>query len=110
MAERTLVERVNAGARKRTRILADGETGLPLIVTEQDTKPILEANRRQANDFDKHRIRKNPGKLRHIASIPNVVVMQLQQRGIWGDEKAMLRWLSDPDNRAFRVDDGTRLA
>ena len=45
-----------------------------------------------------------------IASIPIVVWHQLVAEGIHRDETALLKFLSERDNRFFRVDDGRKLA
>jgi hypothetical protein len=105
----------DAGARKRTRVTVDPMSGLPLIITEQDVRPILEANKRQANDWDRNLARRTPGGWRKIAELPAVVVMQLNQMGIMRgtavlDERRLLRILSDPENRYLRTDNGARLA
>lgn len=112
---RPLYESVDSGARKRTRVIADSDTGLPLIVTEQDVRPILEANRRLQAQFDKAQTRRSRGRWRRVAELPMVVVLQLNQLGIMRgfhvlDERAFRRVLSDPDNRHLRTDDGRRLA
>ena len=49
-----LYDNWNPVTRRGTTIEIDSETGLPLIVQTQDLKPIIEANKRQANAFDKH--------------------------------------------------------
>lgn len=46
------------------------------------------------------------GDLHHVAHIPAVIVQDLRRRGIWDDEKALRRWLNDPDNRCFRTRPG----
>ena len=85
----------------------------------QDTRPILAANRQQARDLDPH-AKPNAMRMRHVASVPFVVIEQWCQQG-WMertraggfkvlDERRLLRELSDPDNRFLRVDDGRRLA
>jgi hypothetical protein len=110
---RDLYTSVSATALTQSRLWRDDETGVPVIKHAQNVTPILEANRRQANDYVP---RANRLGLRHIARIPNVVVVQLQQRGMLdfkgriADERALWRFLSDPDNRALRVDNGRRLA
>ena len=42
----------------------------------------------------------------HVAQIPEVVWADLVKRGIAQDDKALLRWLDDPDNRLFRTKHG----
>lgn len=110
---RDLYNSVSATALTQSRVWLDNETGSPIIKHAQNVTPILEANRREANDYVPNR---NPMGLRHVARIPNVVVLQLQQAGLLdyrgrvADERALWRFLSDPDNRALRVDSGGRLA
>jgi hypothetical protein len=101
----TLYERYDPVTTRYTEIVEDVETGLPLITYTQDVKPILEANRRAANNFQGT----NPHDITHVASIPNVVVQRLMQTGVWWDQKAMKRYLDDPANRWLRTDDARRL-
>lgn len=91
--------------RRSTWIETDAETGLPIITYTQDTKPILEANKRAASNFQGT----NADGFTRVASIPNVVVQRLMQTGIWYDQEAMKHWLDDPANRFFRTDDGRAL-
>jgi hypothetical protein len=49
------------------------------------------------------------GDMHHVASIPDVIVHDLMKRGIWQDNKKLLKWLDDPDNRLWRTKPG-RLA
>ncbi len=39
--------------------------------------------------------------MRHVAEIPNHVVNDLIRRGIWGDKKAVLKWL-DGEGRIWK--------
>lgn len=91
------------------RIITDSETGRRAIVQRQNLTPILDDAKRAAGAFDPYAVRKNAAGIRRVASIPVVVVAQLKARGIWQDRKRLLRWLSDPENRAFRTDDGGKL-
>lgn len=53
--------------------------------------------------------RRRPNTQRHarqVAELPTIVVNRLIREGIWGDDKAMRRWLNDPDNRDFRTGGG----
>jgi len=88
-----------------TQIVEDVETGLPIITYTQNTKPILDQNKRDAANFKGT----NPDGFTRVACIPNVVVQRLMQTGIWFDQQAMKRWLDDPENRFFRTDDGRKL-
>jgi hypothetical protein len=101
----TLYERYDPVTTRYTEITTDSETGLPLITYTQDTKPIIEANKRAASNFTGT----SKTGWTKVASIPNVVVQRLMQTGIWYDEKAMNVWLNQRDNRVFRTDDARRL-
>lgn len=90
-----------------------------IIQTTQDVRPILEANKQAQSGFDR-RHDQNPIGARKIASIPLVIVLELARRGIirFGragsyrvlDERAFLRFLSEPEHRWLRTDNGARLA
>ena len=104
-----LYDNYNETTRRGTTIEIDSETGLPLIVQTQDLKPIIEANKRQANAFDKHQARQQRDGITHVARIPMVIWQQLQKLGITKDQKALNAWLDERDNRVFRTDDSRRL-
>lgn len=44
--------------------------------------------------------------LRHLAEVPMAVYLRACQEGWANDQKAWKRWMNDPDNRAFRVNEG----
>lgn len=107
----TLFDQVGRTGVRSTVLLDEG--GRPLIRSSQDCAPILDQNRREANDWQPH-YQRNPIGARKIASIPFVVWQQLQQCGVVKgtrvvDEPAFLALLSDPDLRALRCDNGRRL-
>jgi hypothetical protein len=102
-----------------TTVFRDPDYKGTIIRHYQNTRPILEANREQARMVDPH-TKPNAMRLRHVASVPFVVIEQWCQQG-WMertrtggfrviDEQRLLRELSDPDNRWLRVDNGKRLA
>jgi hypothetical protein len=107
-----LMNEYDRGRAVRTKVIMDRDTGLPVIVTHQDTRAIIDDNRRIQNGVDRHELRR-----RHtrgsggvqIASIPMVVYMRLRKLGITRDRAAMRKWLSDPANKYFRTDDGRKL-
>lgn len=110
-----LYQRDNRRARIRTVVERDAESGLPVIRQTQDTRPITDANARDAGAFDRARVARNPGGFRHVARIPLVVLAQLRQLGIVEgmsvvDERRFLQFLSDSQVRKLRTDDGARLA
>ena len=43
---------------------------------------------------------------RHIAEIPPVLAAKLIRDGILGDSKRLLKWLDQPENRAFKTWEG----
>jgi len=82
-----------------------GTDGDDFVVEEvQDVTEVLEANKRAFNEFDE-RTPWNP-EMNQVASIPLVVWEGLKRKGIADDNKALMRWLDDPDNRAFRTRPG----
>jgi hypothetical protein len=80
------------------------------LETIQDIDPIIEENKRIANDHSSHP-RWGEGKL--AARIPLIVMQQLVEQGIlspqWAiaDERRFRAWLNSPDNRHFRTFPGT---
>lgn len=76
-----------------------------VIETVQDTTPILEANKIEANQTH---AKLGAGKedFVKVASIPMTIFMELQKAGITRDPVAMKRWLNDPDNKFFRTRHG----
>jgi hypothetical protein len=106
VSDRTILDTWNPVTRRSTELVIDGETGLPLIVHTQDTKPIIEHCKRLASNFQGT----NREDITHVASIPLVVYRQLEALGITKDRKAFDRWLDERDNRVFRTDDARRLS
>lgn len=76
-----------------------------IIETVQDAEPIVELNKARASRFDERSNWKGDG-FHMVASIPNVVFMELERKGITRDPVAFKKWLNDPDNRAFRTRPG----
>lgn len=103
----TLYQSWNPVTRRTTKVVTDSETGLPLIIHSQDTRPFVENAKRLASNFDRHR--RNPHGWTHVARIPTVIWQQLQRLGITKDEAALNAWLNGRDQRVFRVDDARRL-
>ena len=96
-----------------TRIAhADGEGGL-IIESVTDMTDFIEHTKAQYNDNsgttgwgDNPIDRKNK-----IASLPTEIINELNQKGIMRgyyimDQKAMKKWLNDPDNSVFRTRGG----
>lgn len=82
--------------------------GTYLIETSQDITGIIEGNKAQFNAIDE---KAKWGEWTKVASIPNVVVDELNKQGIMRgfgvlDEKRFKAFLNDPDNRFFRTRPG----
>jgi hypothetical protein len=82
--------------------------GKHFIETRQDISEILENNKAQFNAIDE---RTKWGEFTKVASLPNVVVDDLNTKGIMRgfaviDEKRFRAFLNDPDNRFFRTRPG----
>jgi|SRR5579864_1224531 len=98
---------------RRTRVVRDADTGLPLIVNDQHVTPIVDDCKRAASMVDRHEQRRRRTRgagIVQVAEIPFVIWNQLQRLGIAQDQQALMKWLSRRDSRAFRVDDGRPLA
>jgi len=82
--------------------------GKYLIETSQNITGIIESNKAQFNAIDE---KAKWGEWTKVASIPNVVVDELNKQGIMRgfgvlDEKRFKAFLNDPDNRFFRTRPG----
>lgn len=78
------------------------------IENKQNISGILESNKAQFNAIDE---RAKWGEWTKIASLPNVVIDDLNKQGIMRgfavlDEKRFRIFLNDPDNRFFRTRPG----
>lgn len=82
----------------------DPSGGSHIYEDVQDVTEILDANKAEYNMHDERSRWNHEGT--KVASIPLVVWEELKRKGIADDQKALLRWLDDPDNRAFRTRPG----
>jgi hypothetical protein len=105
MTDRTIYETWNPETQRSTELLIDGETGLPVIVQSQNTKPIVESAKAIASSYDPL-VRRD---VRHVARIPLVIWQRLMRLGIAKDEKAMNAWLESREARLFRTDNGGKI-
>lgn len=103
----TLYDCWNPHTLRQTEVVTDADTGLPLIVHVQDTRPILAANQRDAANFDRHKARR--ADFVHVARIPMPEWIKLQRLGITSDQRAFNAYLNMRETRAFRCDDGRTL-
>jgi hypothetical protein len=80
----------------------DADKDEAVISKEQDVSAIIEANKAEFNAAPARW-----GEWTKVGSIPISVYYELERQGILNDQKAMAKWLNDPDNRAFRTRPGT---
>ena len=77
-----------------------------VIETKQDVTDAVELTQAEFNAMDE---RSRWGDMSKVASIPMTEVAELQRKGIWQDDRALLKWLDDRNNRKYRTRPG-RLA
>jgi len=90
---------------QREVFLADDPAKDFTIVTQQDVEPVLEQNAQRRRDAPKRQLHDKSG-LTLIASIPNVVMIELREKGITADPVRFKAWLNDPENEVFRTRGG----
>jgi hypothetical protein len=86
----------------KTFMTYDADTDEAVISKEQDMTGIIEQNKREFNEAPERW-----GEWTKVGSIPLSIYYELERKGIIGDQKAMAKWLNDPDNRHFRTRSGT---
>lgn len=74
-----------------------------VISREQDVTAIINDNKEQLKETDKHT---KWGDWNKVASIPMVVYYDLKAKGILDDPVAIKKWLNDPENKYFRTREG----
>lgn len=85
-----------------TKFHYDADKDEAVIQKTQDVSSIIEANKVEFNAAPERF-----GEFTKVGSIPLSVYYELERKGILNDQKAMAKWLNDPDNRAFRTRPGT---
>jgi hypothetical protein len=68
-----------------------------------DVMPTRETNKALFNDAP---TRWKQDGYNHVASIPPTIWFELKRSGIADDEKALLKWIQDPDHSVFRTRPG----
>lgn len=74
------------------------------IETEQDVTPVVEITKAEFNALDERTPWKND--MNHVARIPTTLMGELMASGVWYDDQALLKWMDDANNRAWRVRPG----
>jgi hypothetical protein len=80
----------------------DADKDEAIIQKTQDVSGIIETNKAEFNAAPERW-----GEWSKVGSIPLSVYYELERKGILQDQKALAKWLNDPDNRAFRTRPGT---
>jgi hypothetical protein len=79
------------------------------IIQKQHIKEVLEANKRQQNEWEYGKLIGNTQRHHQkVADIPNLLYVQLKEKfGHPADNpRDWAKWLNDPDNRHFRTGGG----
>ncbi len=95
-----LITNPHSGVQTQVVFDDDGKTH----ITEKQPKKLFDACAALGADIDDRALPLAGGTQRHykhVAEIPNAVVNELMRRGIWGDKKAVLKWL-DSEGRIFK--------
>ena len=93
--------------KKKTYLTSDSD-GLS-IVTETDTSNLLKHNREENNNWRPGSMIGNTQKhIQPIANIPTAIYYLLLEKfgPVKHNKKAWMRWLNDPDHKAFRTTGG----
>ena len=96
------------------KVQYDESTGKIHVKHEKDVSDIIELNKRQFNEADRHY---NHDVFNHVARIPvDLLSAWLQMKGIKyeefmrdGEQKILKRFLNDPDNKLCRTKPGKLL-
>ena len=99
MATRTVTS--DPIAKRRVRYHDDGDGYV--LETQQDVQHIVDKNLARQALIDENA---SWGEMAQVAEIPLTVWGELVRNGIANDEKALRKWLDDPDNRFFRTRPG----
>jgi hypothetical protein len=105
-----LYDNANPATRRRTRVLLDNETLLPLIVSEQDVTPIVESAKRLASHFDLIKPCTGSDEWTLVARVDLNTWAHWTKLGITRDPKALDAVLDMRECAHFRTDDRRRLA
>jgi hypothetical protein len=90
--------RIITGDAERKHVELFHESGADHFVIEnkQDVQDLVDFNK---HEFDSNTNRWGDGRI--VARIPMTTVIELQRRGIWDDEQALLKWI-DREGVAYK--------
>ena len=104
-----LYDNTNAAKRRRTRVILDSATALPVILTEHDPRPLLDANMRLASNFDPIKSRTGSDEWTLVARVDASTWAHWSRLGITRDPKALDAVLNMRECAHFRTDDRRKL-
>ena len=79
--------------------------GNVVIENESDVEDVVEEAKTLYNMHDERA--RWAGDVHHVASIPMIILMELNRTGVLHDQKKYKEWLNERDNRVFRTRPGT---
>ncbi len=77
------------------------------IENRQEIDDLVDVNTALYNDVSTKSSTQWKGDIHRVASIPMVVYADMVKTGMIHDQKALRKWLADPDNRVFRTKPGS---
>jgi len=115
MTKKLWIDKPDSKSTLKTRMHIDEGENKYHFEDIQDVAPILEMNKKEANmGADAYKVRgMQDAKMYKVASIPLIIVQQLAQKGIMSnggqilDRPRFKKWINDPDNRHFRIYQGS---
>ena len=93
---------IDEATRTKKTFHYDEQDGSFIIDTKQDMEPVLVT----ANEERKETRGYKGDGFHKVASIPNAIWWDLVEKGIAHDDKALMKWLEDPENKVFKTHDG----
>ena len=104
-----LYDNYRPNVQRRTRVIRDTETGLPLIVHQQNAHAVAESAKQLARAFDPTKARTGSDTWTLVARIDINTWANLNRLGITRDPAAFDGWLNMREARQFRTDDARRV-
>ena len=86
------------------RFWQDEPDGGVTIATEHDVQDIVDHAKTLKGQYSQRAGWQ--GDFHQVATIPLTILMDLHKKGIMRDQRALRRWLNNPDNAAWRTRSG----
>lgn len=95
---------VTSGGGQQTVFHEDGDGFV--IEQQQDVSSIQALNSAESKNYDKSTRWRGDGNQNRVGRIPMLIVAELMKNGIWEDDDALLAWLDNPGNAAWKTRPG----